>query len=49
MTNTLIKALLFAYIAILLSSLWEGRYIMALYWFGAAVLNLAVLIMGGVE
>lgn len=44
MSNLLVKILLFEYIMIMFSSIIEGRYIFALYWFGAVVLNYSVLI-----
>lgn len=45
-SDTLIKILLVAYVVIMGSCLYEHRWVMALYWGSACLLNFAVLLMG---
>ncbi len=47
MTSNLIRLLLVEYVVIMVVALVERKWIMALYWLGALVLNFAVLVMGG--
>lgn len=43
MTNILIKCLLLAYIVIMATAIYEKRWNMVLYWFGACVLQISIL------
>jgi hypothetical protein len=45
MSTTLIKLLLVAYVIIMGFSLYEGNYPRALYWLGASILQVSILLM----
>jgi hypothetical protein len=45
MSPTLITAIILQYVVIGIVSAVEGKWIMVLYWIGAVILNIAVLLM----
>jgi len=45
-SQTLIKLLLVQYFIIMSITLYEQKWVMAIYWLGATILNTAILLMG---
>jgi len=44
LSNTLIKILLVEYVAIMVACIIENNWVKCLYWLGASILNLSILL-----